>query len=122
MLIFSIIRFHFSFQIFFFIYKFTIKLFFDTIFNFFPKSYFVFLINHHLLSEKTYISVSMFYIKIGLLCSFFQSIIFLFFLKKKIRLYGKFTVSNYSGNLCSPFFQSNKYFVLYLWPRFCKFC
>ena len=26
----------------------------------------------------------MFYIKIGLLCSFFQSIIFLFFLKKKL--------------------------------------
>ena len=52
---FSLLKFYFSFQIFFIIHRFTIELFFDAPTDFFSNFIYIFLIIHHFLSEKIYL-------------------------------------------------------------------
>ena len=52
---FSLLKFYFSFQIFFVIHRFTIELFFDAPTDFFSNFIYIFLIIHHFLSKKIYL-------------------------------------------------------------------
>ena len=54
----SIIRFYLIFQIFFIVHRFTIKFFLDTIFNFFSKFYYIFLLIYHFFIKKDIYLVS----------------------------------------------------------------